>query len=188
MTEEKKPVPGLRSLLEDTLGLKIDDALRARIETTFGTTLDDDPGRWTDVKRSLAVQAGEDPDAEGIVDAVVTRLAAELGSAGGDSIPVAWTPAERAVYATRAVEAALEEGGPEGLRDEARSWVGAAVEGYRLLGLPDHAAVTERIGAALGGPLGEDEVDDLMEDWLNVENADGPRAAWIAAHPEAFRG
>ena len=61
MTDPKNPIPGLRSLLEDTLGLKLDDELKQRLERKLGTTIDDDPGRWAEVKRSLAVQAGEDP-------------------------------------------------------------------------------------------------------------------------------
>lgn len=185
MTEPKPPVPGLKSLLESVLGVTVDDEMKRRIETKFGTTYDDDPSRWTDVKRSLAVEAGEDPDAEAIVDQVVDRLRGELGSGGGG--PTIWTADERAIFATRSVEIALEEGGPEGLRDEARDWLGDAVEGYRRLGLGAHAEVTSRIGAALGGPLSEDDIEDLMEDWFNVDNADDARAAWIRDHADGFR-
>ena len=32
------------------------------------------------------------------------------------------------------------------------------------------------------------QVDDAMEEGLNVENAEGARAAWIRAHPDRFRG
>lgn len=185
MTEPKKPIPGLKSLLENVLGLEVDDALKARLEKSFGTTYDDDPSRWTDIKRTLAVQAGEDPDDEPAVDAVVDRLRAEVGDAAG--APSTWTADERAIYATRAVETALEEGGPEGLRDDAGAWLPEAIEAYRRLGLDEHARVASRLAAAIDGPLDEDEVNDLMEDWLNIENADRVRAAWIRAHPDAFR-
>ena len=185
MSEPKPPVPGLRSLIENVFGIQVDDEMKQRLETKLGTTFDDDPSRWADVKRTLAVQSGADPEAEGIVDRVVDRLRPELGD--GRTAPASWTAAERAIFATREVETAIEEGGPEGLRDEARHWLDDAVAGYRLLGLSEHAEVTARMGAALDADLGEDEVDDLMEDWLNVENGDGPRAVWITAHPEACR-
>ena len=185
MTEPKPAVPGLKTLLEDVFGIHVDDAMKARIERGLGTTYDDDPSRWTDIKRNLAVRAGEGPEAEGVVDAVVERLRGEVGDAAG--APVTWTADERAIYATRAVETALEEGGPEGLRDDARTWLPEAIEGYRRFGLAEHAKVTARIAAAIDGPLDEDEVNDLMEDWFNCPNADEARAAWIAAHPEAFR-
>jgi hypothetical protein len=185
MPEPKPQVPGLKSLLENVFGLQVDDEMKARLEKSFGTTYDDDPSRWTDIKRTLVVGAGEDPDAEGIVDAVVDRLRGEL--AGATAAPASWTPAERAVFASREVETAIEEGGPEGLRGDARPWIEDALAGYRLLGMSDHADVTERIAAALATTLSEEDIDDLMEDWLNVPNGDGPRAVWIAAHPEAFR-
>jgi hypothetical protein len=185
MPDEKPQVPGLKTLLEDVLGLQLDDEQKRRIAESFGTTYDDDPSRWTDVKRSLAIRAGEDPDDEPLVDAVVERLRPEIGDAAG--APESWTASERAIYATRAVETALEEGGPEGLRDEARDWLPEAIEAYRRFGLGEHAKMTSRIAAAIDGPLEEDEVNDLMEDWLNVENADRARAAWIRAHPSEFR-
>jgi hypothetical protein len=186
MTDPKPPIPGLKSLIEDVFGIQVDDAMKARIENGLGTTYDDDPSRWTDVKRTLAIRAGEDPADEEAVDAVVDRLRGEVGDAAG--APEAWSPDERAVYATRAVETALEEGGPEGLRDEARAWLPEAIEAYRRFGLADHARVTSRIAAALDGPLAEDETNDLMDDWFNCENADRVRAAWIRSHPEGFRG
>jgi hypothetical protein len=187
MTDPKsKPgVPGLKTLLEDIFGIRVDDALKARIEAGFGTTYDDDPSRWTDIKRNLAARSGEDPADEEAVDAIVDRLGAEIGDAAG--APASWTADERAIYATRAVETALEEGGPEGLRDEARAWLPEAIEADWRLGLDGHARVTSRIAAAIDGPLDEDEVNDLMEDWLNLENGDRTRAAWIRSHPEGFR-
>ena len=185
---EKKPVPGLRSLLEDTFGLKIDDEMRKRIESKFGTTLDDDPSRWTDVKRSLAVEAGEDPEAEGIVAAVVDRLAAELGN--GAEPPATWTAGERAIFATVRVEEAVEEGGFDNIESTgARSRLVHAVAAYRLLGLAEHARIADRVASLLAdGP--EDDADDrkdLEEDWFGTIGSDAERAAWITAHPEAFR-
>jgi hypothetical protein len=185
---EKKPVPGLRSLLEDTFGLKIDDEMRKRIESKFATTLDDDPSRWTDVKRSLAVEAGEDPEAEGIVAAVVERLAAELGD--GAEPPATWTVGERAIFATVRVEEAVEEGGFDNLEPTgARPWLVHAVEGYRLLGLDEHARIAERVASLLasGSEANADDREDLEEDWFGTIGSDAERAAWITAHPEAFR-
>jgi len=185
---EKKPVPGLRSLLEDTFGLKIDDAMRKRIEEGFGTTLDDDPSRWDDVKRTLAIQSGEDPEAEGIVAGVVDRLAVELGD--GTTPPAAWTAGERAVYSTVRVEGAIEEGGFDNLEpDGARPWLVHAIEGYRLLGLDEHARIADRVASMLAtgqGATGEDR-EDLEEDWFGTIGSDQERAAWITAHPDQFR-
>ena len=183
--KEKPQIPGLKTLLEGVFGIQVDDAMKARLEKGLGTTYDDDPSRWTDIKKKLATDAGEDPADEATVDAVIDRLRPEVGDAAG--APDTWTADERAIYATRAVETALEEGGPEGLRDEARSWLPEAIEAYRWFGLEEHARVTSRIAAALDGPLDEDEVNDLMEDWFNCENADRVRAAWIRSHPEGFR-
>ena len=183
---EKKPVPGLRSLLEDTFGLKIDDAMRKRIEDGFGTTLDDDPSRWDDVKRTLAIRSGEDPAAEGIVAGVVDRLAAELGD--GTTPPAAWTAGERAIYSTVRVETAIEEGGFDNLEPAgARPWLDEAVAGYRFLGLDRHAELTTRVMAAIEVDLGGDDREDLEEDWFGEVGSNAERAAWITAHPNQFR-
>jgi hypothetical protein len=187
MSEPRKPVPGLRSLIEDAFGLTVDDEMRKRIEARFGTTLDDDPSRWIDVKRALAVASGEDPDADDVVGAVVDRLAAELGDATGPA-PAAWTAAERAVFATVRVEEAFEEGGLANVEPAgARPWLDEAVAGYRLLGLDGHAALAERVRVALADGIDEDGQDDLEEDWFGEVGSNEERAAWIRAHPEAFR-
>jgi hypothetical protein len=185
---EKEPVPGLRSLLEDTFGLKIDDAMRKRIEAGFGTTLDDDPSRWDDVKRTLAIQAGEDPEAEGIVAGVVDRLRAEVGDRSEPPAP--WTEAERAVFATVRVEEAVEEGGFDNIEPTgARPWLVHAIEGYRLLGLDEHARIADRVATMLATGAGStgDEREDLEEDWFGTIGSDQERAAWITAHPDQFR-
>jgi hypothetical protein len=185
---EKKPVPGLRSLIEDTFGIKIDDDMRKRIEAGFGTTLDDDPSRWTDVKRTLAVEAGEDPEAEGIVAAVVDRLAAEVGD--GTEPPAGWTAGERAVFATVRVEGAVEEGGFDNLEpDGAQPWLVHAIDGYRLFGLPEHARIAERVASFLASDAdaGGNDREDLEEDWFGTIGSDAERVAWITSHPEAFR-
>ena len=185
---DKKPVPGLRSLLEDTFGLTIDDDMRKRIESTFGTTLDDDPSRWTDVKRALAVQAGEDPEAEGIVAAVVDRLASEIRDDAEP--PATWTAGERAVFATVRVEEAVEEGGFDNLEPAgALPWLVHAIEGYRLLGLAEHARIAARLASMVQSDAAPDAGDreDLEEDWFGTIGSDADRAAWITAHPEAFR-
>jgi hypothetical protein len=160
--------------------------MRRRIEARFGTTLDDDPSRWIDVKRAMAVESGEDPDADDIVGAVVDRLAAEAGE--GSVAPTVWTAAERASFATVRVEEAFEEGGLDNIdAGGARPWLADAAAGYRLFGLDRHAALVDRVRAALEDGIDVDGKDDLEEDWFGEVGSNDERAAWIRAHPEAFR-
>jgi len=61
------------------------------------------------------------------------------------------------------------------------------IEGYRLLGLEEHARVAAGVAEALAAGIGRDEREDLEETWFSEIGSDAERAAWIQTHPEAFR-
>ena len=97
MTEREKP-PGLRSFLEKTLGLDLDPELIGRLEKGFGTKIDDEPGRWDDVKKKLAADAGEDPTVPETVEPIYERLLGEATGGRGDGaveLQPNWTRGER---------------------------------------------------------------------------------------------
>jgi hypothetical protein len=99
-------------------------------------------------------------------------------------------PAIRMLLSTRAVDGLVGNSGwiavaVEGQRD----LLPLAVEGYGLLGLEAHAAIARR-AAVLPFDPDDDEApgwSELDDEWFGLPDGDEARAAYIDAHPEAFR-
>ena len=106
--------PGLRTFIEQNLGITLGAELVGRLEEGLGTMIDDDPARWRDVERNLAAAAGDDPDDSATVQPVLERLLDEASS-GQPSEPLAclpdWTPGQQAIVATRVIQGEIDNGG-----------------------------------------------------------------------------
>ena len=101
-------------------------------------------------------------------------------------------PAIRMLIATRAIEGQIENGGSSAVyQNGVEGLLPAAIEGYRLLGLPDHAELAELI---LGHGWIEPK-DDTPEDpawerfdgfWFGLPEAEEARARYLLDHAEEF--
>lgn len=190
MTTPEKP-PGLRTFLEQNIGLTLDPELTARIEKGLGTTVDE-PGRWAEVERHLSAMSGEDPlEGFAIVQPVFERLLDEMQAA--NPIPLAplptWKAGERAIVATRWMEGVVDNGGAFAIFvNGAQGFLPDAIEGYRLLGLDERADVlADLVASGFHGDPSDSAPDEFEAAWFALPDAEPARAAWITAHPGEFR-
>jgi hypothetical protein len=194
VTEPDKRL-GVRTFLEQETGLTLDDEQIARVEEVFGVPIDDEPGRWDDVERNiLAWAAKRDPlEASSIVQPCFERLLDEATLAATTEGPIEllphWTPGERAIIATRVIEGEIGNGGLHVVFDnEEAHLLGPAVEGYRLLGIDDHADLLQDIlTAGFSGKEEDGDANEFHGAWFSLRDAEAKRAAYIDAHPSDFR-
>ena len=183
--------PGLRTFIEQNLGITLDAELVGRLEEGLGTMIDDDPARWRDVERNLAAAAGDDPDDSATVQPVLERLLDEASS-GQPSEPLAclpdWTPGQQAIVATRVIQGEIDNGGaPAVFYNAVDSLLVDAIDGFRLLGLEEHAnALADLVASGLSEDSPEGADDAFHEAWFSLPDTEPARAAYIRAHPEEF--
>jgi hypothetical protein len=190
----KDTPPGLRSFLEQGLGLKLDPELIGRLEKGLGTKIDDDPDRWRDVERNLAAMAGEDDPmvACETVQPVFERLLDEVAAARPErpiEVLPGWSAGERAILATRVVSGEIDNGGaPAVVYDAVGQLLPDAIDGFRLLGLAEHAdALAGLVASGFNGDSPDGADDDFHETWFSLPDTVPAQAAYITAHPDEFR-
>jgi hypothetical protein len=124
------------------------------------------------------------------VEPVFQATVDRLGDAAFEPDALARQPAAvRMLVATRAVEGQVDNGGwPAVFYNAVDGLLPFAIDGYRLLGLDDHADLAQRIGAH-GFDL-EAEEDDVWqafeEEWAALPSAERARAAFIRGHAPDF--
>jgi hypothetical protein len=140
-----------------------------------------------------AAASGEDPFAGfATVQPVFERLLDEAAAAQ-PSAPLAclpnWTPGERAVLATRVIGSEVDNSGSPGIFFNGEDGLlPDAIEGYRLLGLDDHAnALADLVASGFSGESPEEAGETFDETWFSLPDAEPARAAYIAGHPTEFR-
>ena len=203
--EDTREAPRLRSLFEDMTGqslegLDLDDMRGALREMGLPV---DDPTQVADLERRwqelqpAVLHAAIDPEVEAflIVEPVFQATMDRLGERATDPSALADEPAGiRAIVTTRIVDGVVDNGGWITLLTGSADIVPLAIEGYRLLGLEQHASLAARAhdrGFAEPGP--DDERDDpdedafwedLAEAWFELPSAEAARAAYLGANPD----
>ena len=195
----------VRRLVGDIAGVSLDDASPSemqRILRDAGLPVDDPTQvaelvqQW-DALQPAVFAAAVDPETDAFlaVDPVFQAAMDRLGERATDSDALAGEPAGiRAIVTTRLIDGLVDNGGWSAVFAEAQQGlVPLAIDGYRLLGLDEHASLAERALAHGHTPPDDDppgDPDDLAfwEDletaWFELPSAEAARAAWIGAHPD----
>jgi hypothetical protein len=154
--------------------------------------------RWEEIQPAL-LQAALDPETDAfvVVDPVFQNALERLGPRAADPDVLVAEPADlRAIVVTRVIDGLVENGGWVAVFTEGQHGIlPLAIEGYRLLGLDEHASLAVLANARGFEPPGEDDdgPDDpeeaafwegLEEAWLDLPSAEMARAAFIRAHPD----
>ena len=185
----------LRRLFEDMTGqslegLDLDDMRGALRE--MGLPVDDPTQveelerRWGELQHAV-LQAAVDPEVDAflIVDPVFQAVMDRLGERATDpSVLADEPPGIRAIVATRIVDGVVDNGGWITLLIGPAEIVPLAIEGYRLLGLDEHASLAAR---ALERGFDQADTafwDDLDNAWFGLPSAEAARAAFIGANPD----
>jgi hypothetical protein len=99
-------------------------------------------------------------------------------------------PGVRMLVATRAIEGQVDNGGwPAVFYNQVDGLLPLAIEGYGLLGLPEHASLAAQIGKHGFQDGADDDADWGAFDaaWLALSSAETARAAYIRDHPDDIR-
>jgi hypothetical protein len=197
----------LRRLFEDMTGQSLEgvdlDEMR-RVLREPGLPVDEPTEvaelerRWQELQPAI-LQAAVDPEVDAflVVDPVFQAAMDRLGPLAIDPHALANEPAGvRAIVATRMVDGLVEMGGWVSVFIESQAdMLPVAIDGYRLLGLDQHASLATRAlrrGFVPPGP-GDDEPDDSAEfafwedleaAWFELPSPEAARAAYIGAHPD----
>lgn len=98
----------------------------------------------------------------------------------------------RMLIATRLIEGQVNNGGwPAVFYNEVDGHLPAAIDGYRLLGLDEHASIAERVLAhgwtePTDGEPEDGAWDDLDGAWFSLPDPEAALARYIREHPEDF--
>jgi hypothetical protein len=148
--------------------------------------------RWRAIEpevEAVRVAVGQGSDH---VEEVFQRLVDEDPDVFDPEVLASRPAATRMLIATRVIEGQVDNGGWAAVfYNAADDLLSAAIEGYRLLGLEDHASLAERIRAHGTEPT-DDWPDDpawVMYDaeWFGLPDSEVARAEYIRAHPAEFQ-
>jgi hypothetical protein len=154
--------------------------------------------RWEEMHPGL-LQAVLDPETDAflVVDPVFRAALERLGPRAADADALAAEPADlRAIIVTRLVDGLVDNGGWVAVLAEGqRGILPLAIEGYRRLGLNEHARLAALANARGFEPpgAGDDGEDDpeesafregLDEAWLDLPSAEVARAELIRGRPD----
>jgi hypothetical protein len=98
----------------------------------------------------------------------------------------------RMLIATRLIDGQVDNGGwPAVFYNEALGLLPEAIQGYRLLGLGEHAALAERIQAHGWTQPTDNRPDDpawgtFDAEWFALDDVEAARARYIRGHPADF--
>jgi hypothetical protein len=197
----------LRRLIGEMTGLSLEDVDLEEMQRMLrdaGLPVDDPTQvaeltrRWEELQPGL-LQAVLDPETEAflVVEPVFGAALERLGPGGSKLDALAAEPAGlRAIIVTRLIDGLVENGGWVAVFTERQHEIlPRAIEGYRLLGLEEHARLAvlanargfEPPGAEDDGPDDPEETafwEALDEAWLDLPSAEVARAEFIRARPD----
>ena len=154
--------------------------------------------RWEEMQPGL-LRSVLDPETDAflVVDPVFGAALERLGLRAADPDALMAEPADlRAIIVTRLVEGLVDNGGWVAVFSEGqRGILPLAIEGYRQLGLDEHARLVVLANAHVfyppgAGDDGEDDPEEsafwerLDEAWLDLPSAEVARAGFIRGHPD----
>lgn len=195
----------VRRLVGEVAGLSLDDVSPAEMQRVLrdaGLPVDEPTEvaallqRW-DALQPAVFSAALDPETEAflVVEPVFQAAMERLGPDASDPAALASEPAGiRVIVATRLIDGLVDNGGWLAVFTEGmQRIVPLAIDGYRQLGLDEHAAVADRAMARGFTPPGpdDDEPDDpaelaFWEDleaaWFDLPSSEVARAAFIGQH------
>jgi hypothetical protein len=196
----------LRRLFEGMMGQALGNAdvgEMRRVLREAGLPVDDPAQvdelerRWQELQPAV-LQAAVDPEVDAflVVDPVFQAAMERLGERATDPRALAAEAAGiRAIVTTRIVDGVVDNGGWITMLTGSAEIVPVAIDGYRLIGLDEHASLAVRAyerGFVKPGP-DDDEHDDpeigafwdeLHEAWYELPSAEVARATYIGANPD----
>ncbi len=193
----------LEALLQEMAGIPVpipsDPETREMLERTLGISLDD-PASWAELTRRwdemqpVLASLPPDPlsDASLAAEAVFQATIERLGEAWLDPATLrAQPPAIRMLLATHVIDSQVDNGGwPAVFYDATDVFVPDAIEGYRLLGLEEHARLAERIleHGFVDGADDEAAWAQFDQAWSALPSVERARAKYVSANPSEFDG
>ena len=163
------------------IGLPVDEGGAAELER-----------RWRDIQPAL-LQAALDPevDAFSIVEPRFQAALDEVGSRPFDHDTLAtFAPGRRAILVTRFVDGHIANSGWVAVFVEGQpELLGVVADGYRTLGMPEHAEFVQGIlDRSISSPadLDADAWGELDERWYALPDPEAGRAAYVTAHVDEF--
>jgi hypothetical protein len=186
----------VRRLVGEIAGTSLDDVSPEEMQRVLrdaGLPVDD-PTRVADLmQRWDALQpavfaAALDPETDAflVVDPVFQAAMERLGPRATDPDALLdEAPAIRAIVVTRLIDGLVEDGGWAAVFvGGPRELLPVAVDGYRLLGLDQHAALADRALARGFDPADASFWEDLEGAWFDLPSAEVARAASIGANSD----
>jgi hypothetical protein len=200
---EAGDLQSLEALLEEMAGIPVpvpaDPEMRKELEAALGISFDDPASwaelerRWEAMKPALA-SLPPDPlsDASVEAEAVFQATVERLGEAWLDAATLpSQTPAIRMLLATHVIDAEVDNGGwPAVFYNSVDGFLNDAIEGYRLLGLEEHARLAVEIhDHGFEDEAGDDaDWDRFDQAWSALPSVERVRAEYIRANPSEFSG
>ena len=193
----RSPEDRFRDLVESMIGMEYPGSLD---EVAGSLNVDiDDPGswawlerRWEAVKPDVDRLRSVDDGPFGQVEPVFQHLAERDPRIFDPPVLATYPPGVRMLISTRVIEGQVDNGGwPAVFYNGVDGHLPAAVEGYRLLGLADHAAVAERVRAhartdRAGGAPTDATWDDVDAAWNGLPGAEEARARYVLENAGEF--
>ena len=186
-----------RALVESMLGMEYAGSLD-EIARSLNVDVDDPASwaplerRWEVVKADVDQLRTDDGGASDGVERVFQRLVEHDARVLDPAALLTYAPGIRMLVSTRVIEGEVDNGGwPAVFYNGVDGHLPAAIEGYRLLGLDDHAALAARVRAhgwtQPGDPTPNDRSwDDFDAFWMGLPDAEEARARYVLENPGEF--
>lgn len=185
-----------RAAFESFLGEPLDSSQVEEVARGVGIDITD-PDAVAEFERRLQGM-GEVPtsrledDPFIVVEPVFQQVVERVRNVFDPDVLARYSAPIRMLIATRLIDGQVDNGGwPAVFYNEALGLLPEAIQGYRLLGLGEHAALAERIQAHGWTQPTDNRPDDpawgtFDAEWLALDDVEAARARYIRGHPADF--
>ena len=185
-----------RAAFESFLGEPLDSSQVEEVARGAGIDITD-PDAVAEFERRLQGM-GEVPtsrledDPFIVVEPVFQQVVERVRNVFDPDVLARYSAPIRMLIATRLIDGQVDNGGWSAVfYNEALGLLPEAIQGYRLLGLGEHAALAERIQAHGWTQPTDNRPDDpawgtFDAEWLALDDVEAARARYIRGHPADF--